>query len=126
MNRRHARAAKSEGRRRIKRGWNAFVQGPPPDTVEGAVSSWTNNLYVVLYMPEQTEIGLVERLLIRRNDGTTNVPWAHKQRIKDELLGPERVAVEVMPARSELVDDCNCYHLWGLPEGYAMPFGLDR
>lgn len=47
------------------------------------------------------------------------------QRIKNELAGPEREAVEVYPAESRLVDTSNQYHLWVLPEGARLPFGFD-
>jgi hypothetical protein len=50
--------------------------------------------------------------------------WADMQRIKNELVGPERVAVEVFPPVSELVDQANIAHLWVLPEGFALPFSL--
>lgn len=49
---------------------------------------------------------------IRRNDESTEVPWAHKQRIKNEIFGEEVVAVEVFPPVSELVDAANLYWLW--------------
>jgi hypothetical protein len=67
---------------------------------------------------------VIDHLIIRRHDGGVDFPWAHLQRIKDELLGAERVAVEVFPPRSQLVDDANCRHLWVLPDGFALPFGL--
>jgi hypothetical protein len=59
-----------------------------------------------------------------RNCSSTDVPWAAKQRIKDELFGKDRVAVEVFPLADELVDSANMYHLWVMPAGYRLPFGL--
>jgi hypothetical protein len=50
--------------------------------------------------------------------------WAELQRIKDELCGPERCAVQVCPARSRLIDDADMYHLWVMPSGFEPAFGL--
>ena len=36
----------------------------------------------------------------------------------------DRVAVEVYPPESQLVDDADLYHLWVLPAGFELPFGL--
>jgi hypothetical protein len=46
------------------------------------------------------------------------------QRIKDTLAGPDRAAVEVYPPASEVVDQANMYHLWVLPPGARLCFGL--
>lgn len=84
-----------------------------------------NLVYSVLFFERASEWGTIDHLLIRRHDGAAGpFPWSDLQRIKDELCGPERVAVEVFPAQSQLVDDANCRHLWALPEGFALPFGL--
>jgi len=48
--------------------------------------------------------------------------WWEAQRIKDEVAGTEKTAVEVYPPRGEVVDDADMYHLWVLPE--ALPFTL--
>jgi hypothetical protein len=69
---------------------------------------------------------VITRLLVRRNDGKAGVPWPHRQRIKDELIGPARQAVEIFPPADEVVDDANCYHLWVLPIGQTIPFSLKR
>lgn len=50
--------------------------------------------------------------------------WYEMQRIKDELFGEDRVAVEVYPKRSEIVDGSDTYHFWVLPED--LPFGLTK
>lgn len=48
--------------------------------------------------------------------------WWEAQRIKDELAGKDRTAVEVYPPRDEIVDGADMFHIWVLPEG--LPFGL--
>ncbi len=50
--------------------------------------------------------------------------WRHYQRIKNEVAGAEREAVEIYPAESRLVDSANEFHLWVMPEGEAVPFGF--
>jgi hypothetical protein len=50
--------------------------------------------------------------------------WRHFQQIKNEVAGPERVAVEVFPAESELVDAANEYHLFVWPRDVEFPFRL--
>lgn len=49
--------------------------------------------------------------------------WRHLQRIKNELFGPEREAVELYPAESRLVDTTNSYWLWVMPEGKRIDLG---
>lgn len=65
-------------------------------------------------------------LSIKRNDRAPVRDWRLFQRIKNELCGPEREAVEIYPAESRLVDEANQYHLWVLPDGVQLPFGFDE
>lgn len=105
----------------IYREMPAWAPGRP---MQGLTKACLNGLYSVQFFERDSAWGTIDHLLIRRHDGGLDFPWSHLQRIKDELCGPERVAVEVFPPRSQLVDDANCRHLWILPEGYALPFGL--
>lgn len=73
----------------------------------------------------QTEWGMVQHACIR-NAQSTDIPWAEKQRIKNEIFGEESVAIEVFPKTSELVDAVNMYHIWILPEGFQLPFNLRK
>lgn len=82
--------------------------------------------YAVLVYDVLTDWGPVMHLAVRRHTAKADIPWADKQRIKDHVAGPERVAVEVFPPRSELVDAANMYHLWVMPEGFTLPWGLKR
>lgn len=92
----------------------------------GLTRACLNDVYSVMFLELTTDWGRIDHLMIRRHDTGTDVPWADKQRIKDELLGPERVAIEVYPARGDLVDQAPIYHLWILPKGFELPFGLHR
>lgn len=58
---------------------------------------------------------------IRRNDESTDVPWDHKQKIKNELFGEDETAIEVFPSTDQLVDQANMYWLWTFTEaGYNL------
>ena len=49
--------------------------------------------------------------------------WRDLQRIKNELIGRDREAVELYPAEARLVDTSNQYHLFVLPADASWPFG---
>lgn len=48
--------------------------------------------------------------------------WWEMQRIKDELAGPDAMAVEVYPPAAEVVDEADMFHIWVLPQ--PLTFGL--
>ena len=79
--------------------------------------------YTVSSRQIRTPIGTVEHLAIERIGGG-DIPWAVKQEIKDELFGSRSVAIEVFPAKKNLVDVADVYHLWVLPKDYQLPFGI--
>lgn len=83
-----------------------------------------NNRYSIQLSDEATDWGLVLHLWVRRHDGEMVRSWSDLQRIKNEIAGPSRVALEVFPPADELVDEANMAHLWVLPEGFDLPFGL--
>lgn len=58
------------------------------------------------------------------NDGSRDIPWNVKQEIKNELWGKDRIAIEVFPQEKNLIDAQDCYHLWIMPKGFKMPFGI--
>ncbi len=62
--------------------------------------------------------------MVRRHDEKPIRSWTDMQRVKNELMGPDRIAVEVYPKESQRVDVANIYHLWVLPDGMKLPFGL--
>ena len=61
---------------------------------------------------------------IRSNDRKAIRDWRHFQKIKNELAGDEREALEIYPKESELIDEANTYHLWVLASTDRMPFGF--
>jgi len=62
-------------------------------------------------------------LSIRRNDRGAECDWRIFQRIKNELAGPEREAVQLFPAMSRCVDTSNQYYLWVAPKGSVIGLG---
>jgi hypothetical protein len=120
--------------KRSKWTWTRRDDAPPKWNAAHAgswgpmIGYWHNALYIVMAYDRSTSWGRIVHLAIRKldNDGPgSDVPWAHKQRIKTELIGPRRVAIELFPSEHELVDEANMYHLWVLPEGTTVPFTLD-
>ncbi len=86
-------------------------------------TAYRNGWCVVQARTLQTPFGAVEHLVIRTAK-MAELGWAEKQRIKAELVGSERVAVEVYPAASATIDAAPIYHLWVLAAGMRLPFGL--
>lgn len=104
---------------------------PVPRAILGPSEHWSNSYYInnrysVQVSVVHTELGEVTHLWIRAHDGSMPRSWSDLQRIKNQLAGFERLAVEVFPPDSELVDFANIAHLWVYPSGCALPFGLGR
>ena len=108
--------------------WRPFEQvfditypGGVPAT--GFDEVWMNNRYFVMLRKAPSG---VTWLSIRRTDRQAIHDWRDLQRIKNELCGKEREALEIYPAESRLVDTSNQYHLWVLPRGMRVPFGYNE
>ena len=80
--------------------------------------------YDVMSRKIRTEWGVVEHVTVHRMGSAGDVPWAIKQEIKNELFGEKATAIEVFPSEKNLVDVCDVYHLWILPEDFRIPFGI--
>ena len=80
--------------------------------------------YSVMSRKIRTDWGIVEHVTIQRMGLSGDIPWAVKQAIKDELFGKKVTAIEVFPSEKHLVDICDVYHLWVLPEDFKIPFGI--
>lgn len=85
---------------------------------------YLNNRYHVQVYMVQTEWGMMAQMTIGRHGDLAPITWDELQRIKDELAGEDETAVEVYPAAENLVNKANLRHLWILPDGFALPFGL--
>jgi hypothetical protein len=82
---------------------------------------YVNDLYSVFV--HELEHDVLHVSLHRHNRAPVR-DWRHLQQIKNEVAGPERIAVEVFPAESQLVDAANEYHLFVWPRDIAFPFTL--
>jgi len=81
--------------------------------------------YIVMTRLIKTDIGVVEHFCIRNKDNT-DISWSEKQKIKNDIAGRKRTAIEVFPREDRLIDEAGMYHLWVLPENYELPFGLHK
>ena len=76
----------------------------------------------------RTSIGKVEHVTITVKgltfDGSGDLSWNEKMRIKNELFGEDRCAVEVYPKQKRLIDVADVYHLWVFDKKFDMPFGI--
>lgn len=92
----------------------------------GQIKVYQNSIYMVhvrnLDLDKQDD-GVIH-LSIRRNDRKAIRDWRHFYRIKNEIAGAKREAVEIYPSEDHLVDQANQYHLWVMPTGVELPFGF--
>ena len=92
-----------------RNGWGAQIK-----------EATSNGLYAVLI--RRLEGGVIH--LAIRTASQAEPPWRDLQRIKGELFGGDRVAIQICPAQERLIDAADMYHLWVLPEGHHLGFGL--
>lgn len=72
----------------------------------------------------KTDYGKMVTLLIKSKDGT-RIPWKSKQEIKDDLIGKENTAIEIIPKNVSSMMEGECYMI-GLPTKFQLPFGLSE
>lgn len=105
--------------------WESRPETMPHATKMGDIRGcYLNNRYSVQVYARAIDIGEALHLVIRRHDGAMPNSWVDMQRIKNELVGPERVGVQVFPSESELVDLANLAHVFVYPEGHEIPFTI--
>lgn len=113
---------------RTARAWRPLVRAVPVSdspALPDDATMFVNDRYTVIVRSLDSRPGWLW-LSIRRNDRRAVRDWRDLQRIKTELAGPEREAVELYPAESRLVDTSNQYHLWVAPDGVRFPIGYDE
>lgn len=86
---------------------------------------WHNGMFLVQAFDTPNAWGAI-RLMIRWSDARPDHDWGLFQKIKNDLFGPERVALEVYPAESNKQDVANMYWLWVLPENFHCPIEVKR
>jgi hypothetical protein len=130
MNRQMRRASTSNGRKLQSMSWNAFeditIEAKSFDSFKNRTTEppdiiLKNNKYIVQIYHELTFWGPCDRAMIRRSDAKPNHSWSDLQRIKNEIWGSDRVALEVYPRDVNLVDVANLYWLWVFPADFECP-----
>jgi len=114
--------------------WTEWEISTPEEITEAnstgleLTQAFKNNRYIVMVCVGDIikDIGICARIMIRDNRELPIHSWADFMRIKDELFGEGRGAIEYYPPRDDLVDEKNIYHLWILPRGYNCPFNFGR
>lgn len=110
----------------LQRPWTSFVCCEP-GAREASIQIYRNSRYQVhvrRYAAQDGGADLIH-LSIKRLDQRPHVPYRERMRIKDELLGPEYEAIELLPARSREIDLANQVHLWVLDDPtFRFPFGF--
>lgn len=101
-----------------------FRQMVDASGVKGIEAVYANDTYIVEKYVGHPDLYCDYRLVIKRWDKKPIHNWLDFQHIKNSIAGPERVAVEVYPPASELVDTANIYHLWIMYENEDLPWKL--
>lgn len=107
--------------------WTEFQQVHPLDADREPVelgkgeSWWRNSFYTVFRRELQFEEGIEGpiQLSIRRNDGKAIREWRHLQRVKNEVVDPEREAAEIFPPQSMVTSMGHEHHLFVTPVGVS-------
>lgn len=81
---------------------------------------YTNGLFVV-QVYDTPNAWNAERVMIRWNDARPDHDWSLFQKIKNDLFGEDRVALEVYPSEKQKQDVANVYWIWILPKGFDCP-----
>jgi hypothetical protein len=90
-------------------------------TARGFDATVFNSRYVVNV--KQFRNGIIWLSIKRRKKETVH-DWRELWRIKNELIGPNREAMEIYPSVERVVDTANQYHLWVMPEGCYINVGF--
>ena len=107
--------------------WTDFQQVHPVNAdgsrieLEEGETYWRNSFYLVFCKQLEPARGIegAVRLTIKHNQGKAVREWKHLQRIKNEIVGAEREAVEIFPPESMLVDLSKEHHLFVTPVGVS-------
>lgn len=119
-------AAKSAKKNFIKNNWGEWEHRIKPrydsgtlpiPAPNGLVQAWCNGIFAV----QEYDKGGWLYLMIRRHDQKP-IGWAEMQRIKNELYDPETIGIQVFPRESKLINDCNMYWMFLVPDTERTTF----
>ena len=88
-------------------------------------SVWSNSRYLVQVYDASCQLNVPMKHLSIKNHQNNHFAhdWRDLQRIKNEICGDEKEALEVYPAMSRLVDNSNQFHLWVFMEEAPFKIG---
>jgi len=117
----------------IKQRWTPLRRSDSDAVSSRQEYCFRNATHTVFKSPMNCDSGLADPfdgwvcLSIKRNDREAECDWRIWMRIKNELVGPDREAIQVFPALSRVVDTANQFFLWVAPKGYVLGVGfIDR
>lgn len=86
---------------------------------------FSNKSHVVIMTPMSIEHGIDGwvSLSIKRHDRKAECDWRIFQRIKNDLVGEKREAVQLFPSMDRVLDTANQYFLWVAPKDYIFGIG---
>lgn len=92
-----------------------------------AFAIYANSRYEVQMFNVPSELGGLMQMVVSRHGNIEDITWEELQRIKIELFGPEREAIEVYPTiADEWIGVKHIRVLWILPTTWQLPFGLHK
>ena len=123
-NRHERRALMAITKRTMKRAnwgeWeHRFGEHNPPPPGAPFSDGWCNNRYSV----QLHQTTAWHRVMVRTHD-SRRIEWAELQRIKNELFGEHRIAIQIFPRQTDLVDSANMYWFFLVPEN--QEFQIDQ
>ena len=113
----------------MKNEWTKFEKMKVnPDLVGHVDEVWKNNRYEVQLEFMDKKKGKDGFVWLQLKDVNKEAihDWREMQKIKNEIMGDEREAVELFPAESRLVDTSNQFHLFVMPLGEKCGFGYGQ
>ncbi len=84
--------------------------------------TWRNGAIAVLERPLSNGVTHLAIRTVSQLEPT----WAELQRIKNEIMGEDRPAVQIYPRVSRLIDEADMYHLWVYAADWEFGFGLHK
>ena len=95
-----------------------------PERFGNFVEAFLNNIVSVQVYLRDTPWGFVRHLAVRRHDGKEVAGWDLLQRVKNEVVGPDWLALEVYPAEADVLDQAPMRHLFVVPSGFVVPLTI--
>lgn len=123
MNRKQRLASQSVGRKMMKLPFDEFKNITDyannkhkilnPNSNHQPDKTYQNNHYSVqLFFNYERKGKFYTKAMIRRNDGKPLTSWNDLFRIKNEIFGEEKEAIQFLPPKSELIDVANLYWIY--------------